>query len=236
MSKPRRASDRLIVALDLPDADQARAMAARLGDCVGVYKIGLELAFVGGIDLARELVDAGRTVFLDLKLHDIPRTVERACAQVARLGVRFLTVHAYPQTMQAALDGAGSSGLELLGVTVLTSCLDDDLVRAGYRLGVDDLVMTRVRQAQEIGLHGLVLSGQEVAQARSRVGERMILVTPGVRPAGSQAGDQKRVSTPAGAVAAGADYLVVGRPIMQARDPRAAAQAIVEEIEAGERV
>ncbi|HVB89772.1 MAG TPA: orotidine-5'-phosphate decarboxylase [Beijerinckiaceae bacterium] len=230
MTQPMTARDRLIVALDLPDVDEARAMAARLGDCVGVYKIGLELAFTGGMALAERLIGEGKQVFLDLKLHDISRTVERATAQIARLGAHFLTIHAFPQTMAAALAGAGGSQLKLLGVTVLTSYTDADLEQAGYRPGVAELVMTRAMQAKDIGLPGLILSGHEVAAVRARVGQEMLLVTPGVRPLGAAHGDQKRVATPAAAIAAGSDYLVVGRPILTAADPRAAALAIVEEI------
>lgn len=230
MRKPTEARDRLIVALDVPDVDEASAMAVRLGENVGVYKIGLELAYSGGLALAERLVGEGKQVFLDLKLHDISRTVERATEQVARIGVHFLTIHAFPQTMQAAVAGASGSSLALLGVTVLTSWADSDLVEAGYPMCVRDLVLTRAMQAKEIGLPGLVLSGDEVAAVRARVGPDMLLVTPGVRPLGTEHGDQKRVTTPAAAIAAGSDYLVVGRPIVKARDPRAAAQAIVEEI------
>ena len=173
---------RLIVALDLPNVGDARAMVERLGPTVGFYKIGLELAFSGGLDLARALIDQGKDVFLDLKLHDIPNTVTRATAQVAKIGARFLTVHAYPQTMRAALDGLGDSDLKVLGVSVLTSSSDSDLRQAGYALSASDLVLRRARQARDIGLPGLILSPLEVAAVRSAVGPTMLLVTPEATP------------------------------------------------------
>lgn len=224
--------DRLIVALDLPTIAAAEALVTRLGDAVTFYKIGLELAYGGGLDLAERLIGTGRKVFLDLKLHDIPNTVAGATAQVARLGASFLTVHAYPQTMRAARDGAGTDGLRLLAVTVLTSADDGDLREAGYALGAADLVARRAAQARDIGIDGLVLSPREVASARALVGPGLVLVTPGIRPGKAAAGDQKRVATPAEAIRAGADHLVVGRPVTAAADPRAAALAIQDEIAA----
>lgn len=226
---------RLIVALDLPTVEDAQAMADRLGDTVGFYKIGLELAFVGGLDLTRRLIADGKEIFLDLKLHDIPNTVMRATAQVAQIGARFLTVHAYPQTMRAALDGLGGSDLKILGVSALTSSSDTDLRDAGYRDTASELVLRRAGQAAALGVHGLVLSPLEAQAVRAAVGPALILVTPGVRPAGAAAGDQKRVLTPGEAIAAGADHLVVGRPITAARDPRAAAIAIVEAMSGADR-
>ncbi len=219
--------DRLIVALDLPSVAEAESMVARLGDAVTFYKIGMELTYAGGLSLAERLVAEGKHVFMDLKLHDIPNTVERATRQIARLGARFLTVHAYPQSMKAALAGVAGSQLELLAVTVLTSCDDADLAAAGYALGVKQLVARRAMQAKEIGIHGLILSPEETGAVRMLVGPTMQLVTPGIRPAGSDVGDQKRIMTPALAIAAGADRLVVGRPVTEASDPAAAAQAIV---------
>src|SRR4051795_2055419 len=219
--------DRLIVALDLPSVAEAEAMVARLGDSVTFYKIGYQLAYAGGLPLARQLVDAGKKVFLDLKLHDIGNTVARGVESVARLGATFLTVHAYPQTMKAAVEGRGSSQLKILAVTVLTSYDDGDLHAAGYRLGVTDLAEARAQQAQVLGVDGLVCSPEEAAALRKIVGPQMNLVTPGVRPTGAAAGDQKRIMTPARAIAAGADYLVVGRPILEASDPKAAADVIV---------
>ncbi|UZE49494.1 orotidine-5'-phosphate decarboxylase [Rhodopseudomonas sp. P2A-2r] len=222
--------DRLIVGLDLPSVEAAEAMIARLGDSVTFYKIGYQLAYAGGLPLIRKLADAGKKVFADLKLHDIGNTVASGVASVASLGATFLTVHAYPQTMQAAVQGRGSSSLKILAVTVLTSYDDNDLQAAGYRLGVTELVEARARQAQALGIDGIVCSPEEVANLRSIVGQQMTLVTPGVRPAGSALGDQKRVMTPGDAIRAGADHVVVARPVMQASDPKAAAEAIVEEI------
>jgi orotidine-5'-phosphate decarboxylase len=222
--------DRLIVALDLPGVESAEAMVARLGDSVTFYKIGYQLAFAGGLPLVRKLADKGKKVFIDLKLHDIGNTVARGVESIARLGGTFLTVHAYPQTMKAAVEGRAGSNLKILAVTVLTSYDDGDLYAAGYRLGVSDLVEARARQAQVLGVDGLVCSPEEAASLRKVVGRQMSLVTPGVRPAGSASGDQKRIMTPARAITAGADYLVVGRPILEAADPEAAAEAIVAEI------
>src|SRR5213595_1282322 len=222
--------DRLIVALDLPSVTKAEAMVARLGDSVTFYKIGYQLAYAGGLPLVRELTAAGKKVFVDLKLHDIGNTVARGVESIARLGATFLTVHAYPQTMKAAVEGRAGSNLKILAVTVLTSYDDDDLHAAGYRLNVSDLVEARAQQAQVLGVDGLVSSPEEAAALRKIVGHQMALVTPGIRPAGAAVGDQKRIMTPARAIAAGADYLVVGRPVTEAADPRAAADAIQAEI------
>jgi orotidine-5'-phosphate decarboxylase len=222
--------DRLIVALDLPDVAAAEAMVARLGDSVGFYKIGYQLAYAGGLPLVRKLADSGKKVFADLKLHDIGNTVARGVESVTRLGATFLTVHAYPQTMKAAAEARGGSGLKILAVTVLTSYDDGDLHAAGYRLGVSDLVEARAQQAQVLGVDGLVCSSEEATSLRKIVGHQMVLVTPGIRPAGAASGDQKRFMTPARAIAAGSDYLVVGRPVMEAADPEAAAEAIQAEI------
>lgn len=221
---------RLIVALDLPEVEAAKSMVAALGDSVTFYKIGLELAFAGGLPLAQDLIRQGKQVFLDLKVHDIPNTVTRACAQVAGLGASFLTIHAYPQTMAAARLGVSGSGLRLLGVTVMTSYDDRDLADAGYAYGVSDLVARRAAQARTAGLDGLILAAEEAGAMRTRFGHHFILVTPGIRPAGSARGDQKRTMTPAAAIAAGANHLVVGRPITEAKDPRTEAEAIVAEI------
>jgi orotidine-5'-phosphate decarboxylase len=222
--------DRLIIGLDLPTLEEAEAMVTRLGDTVTFYKIGMELTYASGLALAERLVRDGKGVFIDLKLHDIPNTVERATRQIARLGARFLTVHAYPQTMKAALAGAAGSDLELLAVTVLTSCDDADLAEAGYALGVKDLVARRAVQAKEIGMPGLILSPEETQSVRKLLGPEMALITPGIRPTGTAVGDQKRVMTPALAIAAGADRLVVARPVIAAADPVAAAENIVAEI------
>src|ERR1700731_3560869 len=222
--------DRLIVGLDLPSVEAAEAMIARLGDSVTFYKIGYQLAYAGGLPLVRQLADAGKKVFIDLKLHDISNTVARGVESIARLGATFLTVHAYPQTMKAAAEARAGSDLKILAVTVLTSYDDGDLHEARYRLGVSDLVEARARQAPALGGAGLVCSPEETTALRGIVGHRMGLVTPGVRPAGTNLGDQKRIMTPGRAIAAGADYLVVGRPVMEAADPKAAADAIQAEI------
>jgi orotidine-5'-phosphate decarboxylase len=222
--------DRLIVALDLPDVASAEAMIGRLGDSVTFYKIGYQLGYAGGLPLARRLADQGKKVFIDLKLHDIGNTVARGVESIAALGATFLTVHAYPQTMKAAVEARAGSNLKILAVTVLTSYDDGDLHAAGYRLGVSDLVEARAQQAQVLGIDGIVCSPEEAAALHKIVGHQMHLVTPGIRPAGSSVGDQKRIMTPSRAIAAGADYLVVGRPVMEAADPRAAAEAIQAEI------
>jgi len=222
--------DRLIVALDLPGVAEAEAMIARLGDSVSFYKIGYQLGYAGGLPLAQQLAKSGKKVFVDFKLHDIGNTVARGVESVAKLGATFLTVHAYPQTMKAAVEARQGSGLKILAVTVLTSYDDGDLHAAGYRLNVSDLVEARAQQAQVLGVDGLVSSPEEAAALRKIVGHQMNLVTPGIRPAGAATGDQKRIMTPARAIAAGADYLVVGRPVTVAADPKAAADAIQLEI------
>jgi orotidine-5'-phosphate decarboxylase len=222
--------DRLIVALDLPDITQAQAMITRLGDSVSFYKIGYQLAFAGGLALVPVLAAAGKKVFVDLKLHDIGNTVTHGVASIARLGATFLTVHAYPQTMKAAVEGRAGSHLKILAVTVLTSYDDADLAAAGYRLGVSELVEMRAKQAEELGVDGLVCSAEEAGALRAIVAPKMCLVTPGIRPSGSASGDQKRVMTPARAITAGSDYLVVGRPVVAADDPKLAAEAIQAEI------
>ena len=226
---PIAARDRLIVPLDLPTVTAAEAMITRLGDSVNFYKIGYQLAYAGGLPLVSQLAKSGKKVFLDLKLHDIGNTVARGVESVAKLSATFLTVHAYPQTMKAAIEGRAGSDLKILAVTVLTSYDDADLQAAGYRLIVSDLVELRARQAQMLGLDGIVCSPKEAASLRKLVGHEMNLVTPGIRPAGAEVGDQKRIMTPARAIAAGADSLVVGRPITGAADPRAVAEAIQAE-------
>jgi orotidine-5'-phosphate decarboxylase len=225
--------ERLIIALDLASIEEARRLVDRIGDAGAFYKIGMELVYAGGLSLVEQLAGEGKKVFLDLKLHDIPHTVERATAQIARLGATFLTVHAYPQTMRAALIGAEGSALKLLAVTALTSMNDKDLIEAGYASGVETTVVHRARQAKSRGIPGLIISPHELAMVRAAIGRRMLLVTPGIRPQGTGAGDQKRVMTPTDAIAAGADHIVVGRPVTEADDPRAQAQAIAAEIECG---
>jgi orotidine-5'-phosphate decarboxylase len=223
--------ERLIVALDVPSVEAAKAVVARLGDAVSFYKIGYQLAFAGGLSYAQELAQSGKRVFLDLKLHDIGNTVAAGVKSVSRLGASFLTVHAYPQTIQAAVE-AREQGLRILAVTVLTSFNDADLAKAGYSASVGEIVACRAAQARDIGVDGLVCSPEEAANVRRIVGASLTLVTPGIRPAGAGVGDQKRVATPSVAITAGADYLVVGRPILGAENPKAAAEAIVAEIAA----
>lgn len=220
----------IIIALDVESADEARALVRRLGPQVNFYKVGMELYAAAGIAFVRELVDEGMDVFLDLKFYDIPETVRRAVAQVARLGVRFLTIHAVPSVMRAAVAGKADSSLQLLGVTVLTSFGREDLAEMGYTCEVSELVATRAKQAMDAGIDGIVSSPLEVAAVRRITGPDAILVTPGVRSAGSAAGDQKRVATPAEAVRNGANYLVIGRQITRAADPAAEAARVLAEI------
>lgn len=224
--------DRVIVALDLKDVATARAMVDTLGEQATFYKIGYELAFVGGLDLARELIGAGKKVFIDLKLHDIPNTIEKGVGQIATMGATFLTVHAYPQTLAAAAKGAAGSSLGILGVSVMTSMNDSDLAEAGYCLTVEALVVHRAKQAKAAGAAGLICSAGDIANIRAAVGAGLKLITPGIRPAGSDIGDQKRVMTPGEAIRAGADHLVIGRPITAAADPKGALAAILDEFSA----
>jgi orotidine-5'-phosphate decarboxylase len=221
----------LIVALDVPSVAAAEAVVTRLGNAATFYKIGYQLAFAGGLSLAQSLIRSGKQLFLDMKLHDIGNTVARGVESVAGLGVTFLTIHAYPQTMRAAAEARAGSALRLLAVTVLTSYDDTDLSEAGYSAGIKDLAAQRARQAHEIGIDGLVCSPAEASALRLLVGD-MTLVTPGIRPAGAASGDQKRVMAPGEAIRAGADYLVVGRPIVEAVDPGAVVESIVAEIAA----
>jgi orotidine-5'-phosphate decarboxylase len=225
--------DRLIVALDVPSVEDARALVETLGDSVGVYKIGLELLFSGGFALAQELAGRGHSVFVDAKLLDIEATVERTTAAVARTGVTFLTVHALDKkTLQAAVRGRGDSPLKLLGVTVLTNLSGADLVQQSIDHPLQEVVLHRAKLAKEAGFDGVIASGHEAASIRKASGPDFLIVTPGVRPQGAPAEDQARAVTPLKAIEAGADYLVVGRPITRAPDPRAAAEAIVAEIAA----
>jgi orotidine-5'-phosphate decarboxylase len=229
---PLQPRDRLIVALDVPSIRDAETIIEALGDSVGFYKIGYQLAFERGLPLAAALVSAGKQVFLDMKLHDIGNTVARGVENIVRLGATFLTVHAYPQTMRAAVEASDGSGLKILAVTVLTSYDDADLAEAGYSVSVEHLVAERAVQAHEIGVDGIVCSAEEASPLRLIVGADMLLVTPGIRPAGAAVGDQKRIMTPSRAIAAGSDYLVVGRPVVEAADPKAMADAIVAEMAA----
>jgi orotidine-5'-phosphate decarboxylase len=229
---PADPRDRLIVALDIPDAGEAKRLAQRLGTSVTFYKIGYELGFAGGLALAEELAGEGKQIFLDFKLHDIGNTVARGVASLAKIGATFITVHAYPQTMRAAVEGRGDADVRLLAVTALTSYDDADAAEAGYALAIRDLVRLRAEQARTIGMDGVVCSAAETSLVRDVAGPQMAIVTPGIRPAGASAGDQKRTLTPSEAIKAGVDYLVVGRPVVAAADPAAAAEAIVAEIAA----
>ena len=232
-TRPAEMADRLIVALDVPTIDQARAIVARIGDAVRFYKIGYWLLYSPGADaLLAELKSAGKRIFLDAKLHDIPQTVEIGAARAAERGVDLLTVHAEPAVMAAAVKGAAGSAMMVFGVTVLTSLDDADLAEIGYRMGVSELVARRARQAAESGCHGIIASPEDKPSLlRAAAGAPGLLIaTPGIRPAGTDAGDQKRIATPAQAIADGSDYLVVGRPIVAQPDPAAAARAIIAQM------
>jgi orotidine-5'-phosphate decarboxylase len=223
--------DKLIIGLDVASVEEARALVQRIGEAGTFYKIGYQLAYAGGFDFARELIEQGKKVFLDLKLHDIGNTVEEGVRSVARLGATFLTVHAYPQTMRAAIAGKAGTDLKILAVTVLTSYDDNDLVEAGYApISAAELVARRAGQARDLGIDGIVCAATEAERVRSIVGPDCLIVTPGIRPAGTDAGDQKRIVTPTEGIRLGANHLVVARPIVKAADPRAAAEAIVREI------
>jgi orotidine-5'-phosphate decarboxylase len=223
--------NRLIAALDVPGRAEADALVARLGGVPSWIKIGLELFVAEGPAVVRELATTSR-VMLDLKLHDIPETVERATRRAAALGAGLLTVHAAGGRgmLEAAVRAAHDTGTRILAITVLTSLDDDDLQSIGSIGPVGDLVVRRARLAAECGCDGVVASPYEIAAIRSAVGSTLLIVTPGVRPAGDQPGDQKRVMTPGAARAAGADLVVVGRPLRDAPDPAAAARAIVGEL------
>jgi orotidine-5'-phosphate decarboxylase len=225
------ARDRLIVALDFAEVVAAQAFVDQVGDSVTFYKVGLELVLNGGLDLVRALKAEGKRVFLDMKLLDIPNTVEKAVANAARTGADFLTIHAIDtKTIAAAATGAAGSDLKVLGVTVLTSLDQSDLAEQGIAATAGDLVVTRARLAKAAGCHGVIASGQEAAAVRAATGEGFLIVTPGIRLPSDAVGDQARVATPGTAIADGATHLVVGRPITQAADPRAAADAFVQAI------
>lgn len=235
-ARPAAMEDRLIVALDVPSIGAARGLVARIGDAVSFYKVGYWLLYSPGADgLLAELKAGGKRVFLDAKLHDIPQTVEIGAARAAERGVDLLTVHAEPAVMKAAVKGAAGSGMMVFGVTVLTSLDDGDLAEIGYRMGVSELVARRARQAAEAGCAGIIASPEDrPASLRAAAGAPGLLIaTPGIRPAGSDMGDQKRVATPAQAIRDGSDYLVVGRPIVAQSDPAAAARAIVAQMREG---
>lgn len=223
--------DRLIVGLDVPTLAEAERAVAELGDSVNFYKIGYQLVFAGGLGFAAELAQAGKKVFLDMKLLDIDNTVANGVENIARMGMSMLSLHAYPKAMRAAVAAAEGSGLCLLGVTVLTSMDEQDLHEAGYATDPQTLVLKRAAQAREAAMGGVVCSAAEAALIRSVVGPDMAVVTPGIRPVGAAVGDQKRVVTPADAIRAGTSHLVVARPIVGASDRKAAAEAILAEMQ-----
>lgn len=230
--QPDAVRDRLIVGLDLPTVAEAEKAVRELEGTVSFYKIGYQLAFAGGLDFARELASGGTRVFLDMKLLDIDNTVAKGVENIVRMGVSMLTLHAYPKAMRAAVEAARGSDLILLAVTVLTSMDEQDLIDAGYEYDPHTLVLRRSEQALQAGMGGIVCSAGEASAVRGVVGPDMAVVTPGIRPAGSAAGDQKRVMTPADAIRAGASHLVVARPIVGAVDRKQAAQAILAEMAA----
>jgi orotidine-5'-phosphate decarboxylase len=224
--------ERLIVGLDVPTVREAETIVRKIGDDVIIYKIGYQLAFAGGLEMARDLVKSGKKIFLDMKLLDIDNTVASGVENIVKMGVTMLTIHAYPKAMKAAVSAAKGSGLCLLGVSVLTSMDEQDMIDAGYEYDPHTLVLRRAEQARIAGMGGVVCSAEEAAAVRKVLGPEMAVVTPGIRPAGADKGDQKRVMTPADAIRAGSSHLVVARPIVKADDPRAAAQAILAEMRA----
>jgi orotidine-5'-phosphate decarboxylase len=225
------AKDRLIVALDMPAHEDARRLVHTLGDTISFYKVGLELLFAGGLELARDLRHQGKRVFLDMKLLDIGNTVERSVANATELDIDFLTVHGQDlKTLRAAVTGRGSSKLKLLAVTVLTNLTVDDLRQQGSTLTPAELVLARARLAYEAGFDGCIASGQEAARIRAATGPGFLIVTPGIRLPGGAMDDQERVMTPDHAIKAGADHIVVGRPITQADDPKRVAETFAHHV------
>lgn len=223
--------DRLIVALDVPTVAHAEAVVRDLEGTAAFFKVGYQLAFAGGLDFARELASGGKQVFLDMKLLDIANTVERATRNAAASGATFLTVHAHDtKTLRAAAEGRAGTGLRVLGVTVLTSLDTRDLAEQGVGEAPEAVVLRRAKLAKAAGIDGIVASGQEAGLVRNAVGRGFAIVTPGIRFADNAAGDQARITTPQSAIAEGADYLVVGRPITAASSPKAAAERFVAAI------
>jgi orotidine-5'-phosphate decarboxylase len=224
-------SESLIVALDVPTIDIAKQVVNELGDLVNFYKIGMQLQFAGGLDFAKELVEHGKKVFLDSKLLDIDQTISSAVENVAKMGVTFLTVHGIGDTIPAAIKGRGDSNLKILAVTVLTHVDQDYLKNLGIKIPLEKLVIRLAGMALDAGADGVLASGLEVNEIRKRFGNQLTVVTPGIRPPGTDTHEQRRVATPAHAIRAGADYLVVGRPILQAANRREAVRKILQEIE-----
>ncbi|QRM53976.1 orotidine-5'-phosphate decarboxylase [Sinorhizobium sp. BG8] len=225
------ARDRLIVGLDVPTVAEAEARVTALGDDILFYKIGYQLAFAGGLEFARDLAQDGKKVFLDMKLLDIDNTIAKGVENIAKMGMSMLTLHAYPKAMVAAVKAAQGSGLCLLGVTVLTSMDEQDVIDAGYEYDPHTLVLRRAEQARAAGMGGIVCSAEEASAVREIVGPHLAIVTPGIRPAGAEKGDQKRVMTPSEALRAGSTHLVVARPIVESADPLRAARAILAEMD-----
>jgi len=223
--------ERLIVGLDVPTIAEAEKTVSTLGDEVIFYKIGYQLVFAGGLEFARDLAASGKKVFLDMKLLDIDNTVAKGVENIVKMGMSMLTLHAYPKAMRAAVEAAKGSDLCLLGVTVLTSMDEQDVIDAGYLYDPPTLVLRRAEQARATGMGGIVCSAEEARAVRGIIGRDMAVVTPGIRPAGAEKGDQKRVMTPADAIRAGSSHLVVGRPIVKAEDPLAASRSILAEME-----
>jgi len=223
-------ADRLIVALDVKTADDAKRLVDRLGNVVSFYKVGIVLHTVSGTDLVKWLIGRGKRVFLDLKFFDIRETVKEAVARVAELGVTFLTIHGNAEIIRGAVEGRGKSDLKLLAVTVLTNLDAADIKDLGFPVSVEELVLHRARMAAESGCDGIVASANEVVAIRKTLGQKLIIVTPGIRPQSSAPDEQKRIATPADAILSGSDYLVVGRPIRSASDPRDAALKIIDEM------
>lgn len=225
--------DQLIIALDVPSVDDAKAIVDEIGDSGSYYKIGHQLGFAGGLSFASELIKDGKKIFLDMKLLDIDNTVAKGVESIAKMGVSMLTIHAYPKAMRAAVAAAKGSDLTLLGVTVLTSMDGEDLIEAGYASSNPaDLVQIRAKQAFEADMGGVVCSAQEAEIVRKIIGPDMAIVTPGIRPAGADVGDQKRVMTPKDAMQAGSSHLVVGRPITAASDKKQAVDQILAQMSA----
>ncbi|MBL0371756.1 orotidine-5'-phosphate decarboxylase [Rhizobium sp. KVB221] len=226
------AKDRLIVGLDVPNVAEAEQIVKKLGDTVDYYKIGYQLAFAGGLEFARDLARDGKKIFLDMKLLDIDNTIASGVENIVKMGMTMLTLHAYPKAMRAAVEAAKGSSLCLLGVTVLTSMDEQDLIEAGYEYDPHTLVLRRAEQARRAGMGGIVCSAEEATSVRKVVGPDLAVVTPGIRPAGADKGDQKRVMTPAEGIRAGASHLVIARPIVKAADPLEAARSILAEMQA----
>ncbi len=232
------AQERLIFALDVPTEDQAQWLIKRLEGTVSFYKVGIELYMGAGLRLVNKLVESGKNVFLDLKYFDVPETVKGAVERVSSLGVRFLTIHGNGKIIKAAVEGRGNSDLKLLSVTVLTSLDQDDMKDLGFECTVKDLVLRRAQKAMEAGCDGVITSTREAGEIKKLANQikgmdhKFLVVTPGIRPVSSPQDDHKRLGTPTFAIRNGADYLVIGRPIRNAPDPKEAAESIIREMQA----